>query len=128
MNTPTSTSAGTPFSPFWPLIMLGVSVVLFMGWQVVMGARQHVDLLRLADQQNILATQAGQREAQLQSLMMELLDLAKTDDDAREIADKYNIKFNPPSAEPTALQEALKPPTADIPPPAPANPAAPAAD
>ena len=49
----------------------------------------------------LLETEAAQAETRLQALMMEVLDLAKTDADAKEIVLKYNVKFTPDSHQDT---------------------------
>ena len=102
----------TLFTPFWPLCLMAVSLAVFLGWQVTMAARQYVALLRLADQQTVLAGQAAQAEGKLKAMMMDLLELSKTDADARAIVSKYGIKFNP--ATPSVL-----PPEAVLPLPKP---------
>ena len=101
-------AAGTPapvpvFSPFWPICLLAASVLVFLIWQVVGAARQHESLVSLGRQQAALAGQAAQTETQLQSLMMDLLQLAEQDEEARAIVTKYNIRFNPPAANAGAL-------------------------
>jgi hypothetical protein len=83
------------FTPFWPLCLMAVSLAAFLGWQVMTAARQYIAALRLADQQTLLAGQAAQAESKLQAMMMDLLELAKTDADAQAIVGKYGIKFNP---------------------------------
>ena len=86
------------FTPFWPLCLLALSLGCFLGWQVTTTVQQYIGLVRLADQQSLLAGQAAQAESKLQAMMMDLLELAKTDADALAIVNKYNIKFNPAPA------------------------------
>lgn len=95
MNEPIRQPDG--FSSFWPVFMMGVGLGLFLGWQVVLGARQHIALVRLEDQQAVLAGQAAQTETQLQSMMLELIVLAKKEPAAKAVIEKYNIKYNPPA-------------------------------
>jgi len=98
----------TLFTPFWPLCLMAVSLATFLGWQVTISVQQYIGLVRLADQQTVLTQQAVQAESKLQAMMMDLLQLSKTDADARAIVGKYNIKFNP--AAPAALPaEAVSP-------------------
>ena len=59
------------------------------------------DLKRLADlhaQREPLAKQAAEAQDKIQGLAKDLVDLAKTDPDAKEIVRKYNIQ---PSAQPS---------------------------
>ena len=98
----------TRFTPFWPLCLLALSLAAFLGWQVMAAAQQYIDSLRLADQQALLSGQAAQAEGKLQAMMMDLLELARTDAGARAIVTKYGIRFNPgPSAQP--VEAALLP-------------------
>ncbi|MDA0576793.1 MAG: hypothetical protein O3B24_01705 [Verrucomicrobia bacterium] len=119
------------FSAFWPLCLLGASLFIFLGWQLTESIRQNQQLAIATKQQEALAGRAAQTESQLQSIMMDLLSLASTDDEAKAIVTKYGIRFNPPAAtEPTAAapvaapspEEPLSPsvePTAVTPPEAP---------
>ena len=99
MNAPAPGSEVT-FSPFLPLTLVALSMVILLAWQSTSAFQQRRSLVQLQDRQNQVAAQAAQAEAQLQSLMMDLLELAKTDEDAQTIAAKYNIKFSPPPPAP----------------------------
>ena len=90
---------------------MALSLALFLGWQVTAAARQYIASLQLADQQAVLVGQAAQAESKLQAMMMDLLELAKTDADAQAIVGKYGIKFNPApaSALPTLPLDAVLP-------------------
>jgi hypothetical protein len=102
MNTPAE-NANLP-TPFWPLCLLALSFLAFLGWQATTAAQQYIGLVRLADQQTVLAGQAAQAESKLQAMMMDLLELSRTDADARAIVGKYGIKFSPsPASAPSNL-------------------------
>jgi hypothetical protein len=87
----------TLFTPFWPLFLMVVSLAVFLGWQVTLSVQQYIASLRMQDQQAALTEQAAQAETKLQTMMMDLLELAKNDPEARAIVGRYNIKFNPPA-------------------------------
>lgn len=89
-----SESSNTTFSPFWPLCLMALSLVIFLGWQVNAGLQQYRAALRMVDQQAVLANQAAQTESKLQAMMTDLLLLAKTDAEAQAIVVKYSIKMN----------------------------------
>ena len=81
------------YTPFWPLFLLALSLVLFLGWQVMGAMRQRSTLLRMQGQQEILAAQAAEAENRLQPLLMDLVNLARTDADAKAIVAKYRINI-----------------------------------
>jgi len=107
-------SRETVFTPFWPICMIAVSMAVFLSWQVISGARQYINLLRLADQQNALSGQAVQAESKLQAMMMDLLNLSKTDTDARTVVTKYGIKYNPAQQSSASPVETLLTPSKPI--------------
>lgn len=94
------------FTPFWPVCLVAISLVVFLGWQVTVAAQQYIALVRLADQQTALANQAVQAEVKLQAMMMDLLMLSLSNPQAKAIVNKHGVKFNPPASakEPTLLQ------------------------
>ncbi len=98
------------FTSFWPLCLMGVSLLLFLGWQLTAAIQQNRQLLVMSEQQEAMAGRAAQTEGQLQAVMMDLLQLADTDEDAKAIVTKYGIKFNPgPGAMASAGDQAPPP-------------------
>lgn len=93
---------------FWPFCLVALSLAVFLGWQVSLSVRQYIGLVRVAEQQELLEVQAVQAEAKFQSMVMDLMTLAKTDMDARKIVTKYGIQFNPPPS-PAQPAEAVTP-------------------
>lgn len=85
-------------SVFLPTLMIGLSLLAMLSWQVLLGVRQYRAGLDVQDRQAMLMAQAGQAEEFLQALMMDLIELAKTDAAARDIVQRYNISFTPPAA------------------------------
>jgi len=109
-----SATSTTTASPFWPVFLTALSLAGLLGWQTVEACRQRAALNRLAIEQQVLVGQAAQTEAKLQALMLELMNLARTDADARAIVTKYRITFNPPVS---TLPSAGVPPAAAAPAP-----------
>jgi hypothetical protein len=107
------------FTPFWPLCLSAFSLAILLGWMVTQATRQRVDTIRLLDQQALVAQQAAQAEGKLQAMMMDLLELAKSDADAKALVTKYRITFKPnealapPQVQPAPTQ--AKPPEAAAP-------------
>lgn len=89
-----SESSNTSFSPFGPLCLMALSLIIILGWQLTVGIEQYLGSIRMVDQQAAIANQAAQTESKLQAMMTDLLLLAKTDTEAQTIISKYNIKLN----------------------------------
>ncbi len=89
-----SESSNTSFSPFGPLCLMALSLIIILGWQLTVGIEQYLGSIRMIDQQAAIANQAAQTESKLQAMMTDLLLLAKTDTEAQKIIAKYNIKLN----------------------------------
>lgn len=89
-----SESIRSNYSPFWPLCLMALSLIIILGWQLTAGIQQYLGSLQMVDQQAVLANQAAQTESKLQSMMSDLLLLAKTDAEAQAIITKYRIKLN----------------------------------
>lgn len=89
-----SESYRNTYSPFWPLCLMALSLIIILGWQLTAGIQQYLGSLQMVEQQAVLANQAAQTESKLQSMMSDLLLLAKTDAEAQAIITKYRIKLN----------------------------------
>jgi len=99
------------YTPFWPLCLMALSLAIFLGWQLTAAVRQHSGLLRMQEQQTILAGQAAQAESKLQAMIVDLLTLAKTDADAKAIVLKYRINMNSPAQPALSLEAAASQPS-----------------
>jgi hypothetical protein len=96
---------------FLPLTLISLSVIFFFVWQLKMISENRTNLQtnksKLEDfvsnnSQKVLdqETKAKQVESSLEKLVMDLLEAAKTDPDAKAIVNKYNIKQQAPAATP----------------------------
>ena len=96
MNNNETNNSECAVSAWGPQFLVALSVLIFLGWQVFVASRQHFALIRMSEQQAVLVNQAAQTESKIQSMMTDLLRLALTDADAKAIATKYRITYNPP--------------------------------
>ena len=80
---------------FWPQLLVAMSVMLFLGWQLTAALQQRQSLRHLVDQQSVLVNQAAQVEGAFKAMMTDLVSLSSSDADARAIVAKYRISFNP---------------------------------
>ncbi len=111
MSDPTPRPA---FGSFLPLLLLALSSLIFLTWNLTVAVQQHEAGLRIADQQQEQLTQATAVESRLRQMMQDLVDLAGRNADAAAIVKKYGISFRGPAAAAAAAAPA----------PAPAVPAA----
>ena len=95
-------SAAPVYHAFWPLLLISVSLVLIFGWEVWVGILTRQSAQRLQEQQVRLVEQATQVQARLEKLVRALVELAKTDDEAKRLVAKFGIKINDPVAPTTA--------------------------
>lgn len=102
-------SRGT-FDPFWPLALLAASLICLFIYQITMLSEQRETIRTTQDQmetayrnsgpqQEQLLAQSRAVQAKLESLVNDLLSLAKAGDaDAKAIVDKYKISQQAPAA------------------------------
>ena len=83
-------------------LTISVSLVLIFGWEVWVGILTRQSAQRLQEQQVRLVEQATQVQARLEKLVRALVELAKTDDEAKRLVAKFGIKINDPAASTTA--------------------------
>jgi len=81
-------------------MLLALSLLLVLGWNVLQAWRQHQIGIRLIEQQAGVMKQAEATERRLQALLTELVTLSKTDAQAKALVDKYQIRYNQPPSPP----------------------------
>lgn len=96
MSTQTPVNTAPVYTPFWPVFILIITIGVTLGWQVILANQQRQNLEKIAEQQLVMSQQAAQTEAKLQAIMVDLVELARTNSEAQVIVRKYNIKMNPP--------------------------------
>ncbi|HEX3818665.1 MAG TPA: hypothetical protein VHW03_10295 [Chthoniobacterales bacterium] len=86
---------------FWPVLLIGCSMVLILIWEIHLGivTRQNAEQLR--DQQLHVVDQAQRVQGELEKVVRALVDLSKTDEAAKKIVNRFGIKVNNPTV-PTA--------------------------
>jgi hypothetical protein len=93
-----ATQADTPASDiFWPVLLMGLSLVLVLSWEIWIGAETRRSAQQLQEQQVKLVDQAKQVQLSLEKLARGLVDLAKTDETAKKLVTKFGIKLNNPT-------------------------------
>ena len=88
---------------FIPLVILAISIIVLLGWQVNQSSNQRTMLENALTRGEAAVTQAQQVQGTVSKLASDLLEAAQTDDTAKAIITKYNIKQNAPAGgEPVA--------------------------
>lgn len=82
---------------FWPLLLIGISLVLILAWEIEASAVSRRTIEQLRDQQLRVVDQATRVQSELEKLVRGLVDLAKTDENAQKIVTKFGIKLNNPT-------------------------------
>ena len=92
---------GHQYSPmhhgFWPMFLIGLSLLLIFAWEVWIGVDTRRAAQELQEKQVRMVDQAKLAQTSLEKLVRGLVDLSKTDDAAKRVITKFGIKVNNPS-------------------------------
>ena len=95
MNDPIPVTTELKTSPFLPLALLAISLICVMVTNLQSTLDQQTVLKRQKDTQTPIVEQSRQVQARFQKMMMELLQLAQTDGEAKTVIAKYGIGIQP---------------------------------
>lgn len=90
-----------PYHGFWPVFLIGMSLVLILVWEIQVGIATRTTTSQLREQQTRVVEQSKKVQGELEKLVRGLVELGKTDDAAKQIVTKFGIKLNGPMV-PTA--------------------------
>ena len=85
------------FHGFWPVLLLGLSLLLVFSWEIWVGVATRQSAQQLRDQQVKVVEQATKVQGGLEKIVRGLVDLAKTDEAAQKLVTKFGIKVNNPT-------------------------------
>jgi len=100
--TESQTQGGFKTDAFIPLILLSISLIVLLGWQVCNASTQRNQFQAAITHQQPAVDQSKQAQASLAKLATDLLVTAKTDDTAKAIATKFGIQQNGAAADTSA--------------------------
>src|SRR4051812_27203568 len=87
-----------------PFALLALSFAVLLIYQIVNLSKQHSgmqdtkkQLTEIIGQREALVKQSTELQAKLQAMAVDLLELAKTNEKAQSIVQKYNIQQNAPA-------------------------------
>jgi len=89
------------FNGFWPVLLMGLSLLIILSWEIWVGITTRSGAQQLQEQQVRVVEQSKQIQAGLEKLVRGLVELGKTDDGARKLVTKFGIKVNEPTATPS---------------------------
>lgn len=95
---PTRPSQAEPhYHGFWPVLLIGVSLLFILAWEIRVGVATRQTARQLQQEQVLKVDQAKEVQARLEKLVRGLVDLAKTDDEAKKLVTKFGIKISNPT-------------------------------
>ena len=90
---------GFPLDAFIPIVIIAITLIVLLGWQVSQISTQRTMLENALTRGEAAVTQAQQVQGTVSKLATDLLDASQTDDVAKQIITKYNIKQTAPTGD-----------------------------
>jgi hypothetical protein len=91
MDTSSTPSQSSGHSPFVPVLLVELALIVVLAWQFANASRQRSALRQIEQSRAGMVEQSRAVQGDLQRLASGLLDLAQTDPDARELVQRYGI-------------------------------------
>ena len=82
------------FNGFWPVLLVGMSVIVILSWEVWVGIDTRQTQQQMQQQQGKVVDQSKQLQANLEKLVRGLVELSTSDDEAKRLVTKFAIKIN----------------------------------
>jgi len=95
-NTESETIESADSKLFMPFALLAGALLLILLWQLYISVSVTNGLLNAINQSKAPVQQAQQVKSKLESIVLDLMELSKTDANAKAIVDKYQIRKNTP--------------------------------
>jgi heme exporter protein D len=84
-------------SSYWAIALVELALLIFLAWQLSSVWKQKSLLADQKQQRQRMADEARNNQVALQNLAGGLLDLARTDPEARALVEKYQIRAGEPT-------------------------------
>ena len=94
----TDVAGSDGLTAFWPVSLLALSLCAILVWQLIVGNQVRTHGAQLIEQQTKLVDQSRKVQAGLQKFARDLIEVAKTDEEAKAIVTKYGISVTGPAA------------------------------
>ena len=102
MNEIRESSSGKSFAA---IALIGLSLAIVLGRDLYLTTKQKTALRQISAQQDQGVLQSRQVAANFEKMMRDLLELAKTDSEAKAIITKYGITVTQPPAAPAPAKK-----------------------
>lgn len=83
------------FSPFLPILLCAIALLVVLVWQFLQVREQRAALARVEKSREATVRDAQSVQGELQRLAVGLVELSKTDPQAKALVDKYGISVDP---------------------------------
>lgn len=96
-------------SSFIPFLLLAISLIAVLAWQLWVGNEARANGQRLREQQLRMVDESKRLQQGLESLARDLVNVSQSDNDARAIVTRYGISLKQPSPASTTPAPAANP-------------------
>ena len=93
----TAETPGSRYNGFIPLLLVCASVLVILTWELIVAGQMRSNARNLHDQQAKMVEQSTKVQGSVEKLARDLIELAKTDDDAKALVAKYAISVAAPA-------------------------------
>ena len=97
---PNELSPERRYNGFIPACLISVSLIIILTYELMVAGQTRANARQLREQQTKLVDQSKQVQSGLEKIARDLIEVSKTDDDAKAIVTKYNISVANPVASP----------------------------
>ena len=82
---------------FIPLVLIAISLIIIFSWELIIANQARNNGERLREQQAKIVDQSKQIQTGLEKIARDLIEVSRTDDDAKALVTKYGINISNPA-------------------------------
>ena len=90
------------YNGFVPACLIAASLIIILVYELTVASQARSNAKQLRDQQTKVVEQSRQIQTGLEKIARDLIEVAKTDDDAKALVSKYAISVASPAPSPAA--------------------------
>ena len=96
-----ATAGQRRYNGFVPACLVSLSLIMILSYELVGAGQVRANARQQREQQTKLVEQSHQIQLGLEKLARDLIETARTDDDAKALVTKYDISISNPVSNPT---------------------------